>query len=297
MNLVSFATSRRGCSFAGWLCTLLPSKLAYRLGDTLASRVARQGHLPLVRALKSNMAVIRGLEEQDPELEASVFRLLRNASHSYIDLFRVMRAGQASVRRICDIDEPYLALLREQQAYGRGLILVGTHMCSFDILLLAMHLRFPEVQLLSNANPKGSSKVMNDLRRSVGLNITPISRRALRQAILLLRKGGMVAIGADLPVPNGEELVFFGRRCMLPTGHVRLAQLGGAGMITGASYRIGDGAYRAEIEPVPPPAGSNTMGADVIPWAQAALAQTERFIRNRPEEWLMPYPIWQGASS
>jgi lauroyl/myristoyl acyltransferase len=161
--------------------------------------------------------------------------------------------------------------------------------------MLALLEYFPSIQALTNSNPKGSSKVMNDLRAQYGFEITPISSAALRKAITRLRNGGVVAIANDVPVANGDDLVFFGERCDLPVGHARLAQMTDAQMVVGASFQLGDGLYQAKAKIVPPPVSSASKSQKIQQWAQDALTATEGFIRQKPDEWLMPHPLWSCA--
>jgi lauroyl/myristoyl acyltransferase len=138
---------------------------------------------------------------------------------------------------------------------------------------------------------------MNDLRRAHGIDITPISTATLRRAIRTLRAGGIVAIAADLPAraaADGAELTFFGRRTHLLVGHARLALCTGSQMVVGASVRVGRDAYRAEMAVVPQLSPSGDRDRDQTAWAQASVAMLERFIRQAPEQWLMPQPVWAG---
>ena len=106
-----------------------------------------------------------------------------------------------------------------------------------------------------------------------------------------------MALAADLPVENGEPLTFFGQACQLPVGHTRLALGTGAQVLVGASHRVGDGAYRAEVVPAPRPESSGERRQDVIRWAQDSLHLLEGLIRQWPEEWLMPVPVWSASGS
>ena len=295
MNLISLATSAWGPSGISLLCRLLRRERACQLGETLADRVHQQPESPLVQALRENMRVVLGVEEDDLEVDRAVHRLLKNATYGYIDLFRAVEEDDGGAVKYFDMDDSLDHLVELSQTRDRGLIFVGTHTCSFDLLMLALLEYFPSIQALTNSNPQGSSKVMNDLRAQYGFEITPISSTALRKAITRLRNGGVVAIANDVPVENGGELVFFGERCNLPVGHARLAQMTDAQMVVGASFQLGDGLYQAKAKIVPPPLSSANKSQKIRQWAQDALATTEEFIRQKPDEWLMPHPLWSCA--
>jgi lauroyl/myristoyl acyltransferase len=294
MNLVSLATSRLGPSLVMFLCRVLPGHQIYRLGNWISSYVSRQHELPFVRALRANMAVVRGLPEDHPDVEDAVRRLILNALLSYADFFRAVQAGAEEAIAMCELDPSMMQTIEECRSADRGLILVGAHTCSFDILLLGLEEVFPSVQILSNADPQGSSRVMNEIRKGHGIEMTPISMRSLRQAVTRLREGGVVAIAADVPVEGGEELVFFGHESQLPVGHARLALGTGAQILVGVSHRTGEGSYRADLALAPQPESTGDRKQDAIRWAQGSLSVLEGFIRRRPEEWMMPVPVWSG---
>lgn len=294
MKLVSLATGRWGPSIVMFLCRVLPGPLVCHLGKWLAGYLARREDLPLVHALWANMAVVCGLPEEHPEVRQAVAQLLFNAILSYADFFRMVQMDQQEVPVDWELDPAMRQAIEESLATGRGMVLVGAHMCSFDILLLALKEVMPDVQILTNADPQGSSRVMNEIRQAQGLHVTPLSVHSIRQALERLEGGGVVAVAADIPVEGGEKLTFFGRTSQLPVGHARLAWRTGANLLVGASYRVGEGAYRAEVALAPRPESTGDRRGDVARWAQASLTLLESYIRKWPEEWLMPIPVWPG---
>lgn len=295
MGAASLAKSRfEGTSS---LRRLLPPGLAGRAGRWLATNLARQRGLSLISALRANMAVVHNLTQDDPELDQLVASLLENALCSYSDLLRAAAAGPQAIDALCQLDPASLQAIEDCRATGQGLLLVGAHMCSFELLLLGLRRFFPTVQVLSKANPAWGTRLTNSLRRGQGIEVTPISMKALRQAIGTLRAGGVVAIAADLPAENGEEMTFFGRRARLAVGHSRLALKTKARMLVCASYRLGRGAYRAEVVQVPRPASTGSQKQDSLRWARASLAALERLIARAPDQWLMPQRIWPAPAA
>jgi KDO2-lipid IV(A) lauroyltransferase len=150
---------------------------------------------------------------------------------------------------------------------------------------------------LTKSDPEGSSLVINEIRESFGICVTPISVQALREAVHRLKSGGVVVIAADVPVDRGAEMIFFRRKTLLPIGHARLAVKTGARMIVGTSQRLSDGLYRAIGLQAHQPTPSGDQDRDVIRWAQNVLFALERFIRDRPYEWFMPTPLWPEPQS
>lgn len=292
MKLFQLATSRFGPAIVILICRLLPLRWAYRFGEWLVSLVGRNQQAPFTQGVRANLAVMHGVPESDPIVDAALAGLLRQMAHSYVDLFRAVDGSPEQIYAACQFDPATIQAIEACRAGGQGLVLVGAHTCSFDILLLALRQLFPSVQALTLSGPKGSSAVMNDLRWRFGIEITPISVQALRQAIERLRSGGVVAVAADVPADSGEMLTFFGRETRLPVGHARLALDTGAQMVVGVSHCTGDGQYRAEMAVAPRPASSGSKRQDSIVWAQATLATLEGFLRRWPDQWLMPKPLW-----
>ncbi len=292
MNLISFGTTRLGSRLIILLCRILPGALAYRIAGWLACLLAPQRQLSFIEALYRNLGIVCNLPDGHPNLEAAVLRLLRNAFCSYVDLFRAVSSGPEAIHTACRFDPSAHRLIETCAANRQGLLLVGAHMCGSDILVLGLRKLFPSVQLLSKPDPTGSSNVMNDIRLEHGIDVTPISTRSLRQAIRTLRSGGVVAITADMPAQDGEELLFFGRESRLATGHTRLAARANAKVVVGACRRVGPGCYQALAKPIPQPAPTGDRRHDMTRWAQESLRAVEEVIRNSPEEWLMPLPVW-----
>ena len=292
MNPISLVTGGSGPAMAMLLCRVLPERATAGIVRRLASRVAGQTDLPFVSALWHNMAVVHGLPESDPRVHEPVARLLENTMLGYADLFRLMMAGHEATCGACRFDGAMLRSIERCRSVGRGVVLVGAHTCGFDLLMLGLARRFPSMQVLSGSDPRGSSRVMNDLRARHHLEVTPISSSSLRAALRRLRTGGIVAIAADVPIQSDIRLEFFGRPSRLPTGYARLALLTDAEIIVGVSHRVGGGRYRAEARLVPQPALSGERAKDVVLWAQEALFKIEALIKARPTQWLMPSPVW-----
>ena len=292
MNLVDLANSRLGPPLGILLSRVLPRRTAYRLADSMAAATARRAELPLVQAVRANQAVLRDLPYEHPDLGLAGGEVLRHAARGYVDLFRAMAGGPKALLESCEADDSLVTLLDRGLAGGRGVIAVSAHMSCFDMFLLSLAARGYQAQALSFADPRGSYRVQNTLRRQYGLNLTPISPQALRSAMRWLREGGLVVTGVDRPAPEGEELVLFGRRSRLPIGHARLSIHTGAPILVGVVQSAGDHRYRVLGKALIDPKEGALGRGDAALLAQRALAVLEDCIRERPEEWLMFFPVW-----
>lgn len=290
MNLITLATSRWGPALSISMCGALTQKQAQILTRPLASTLAEKTDHPMVEAIRRNMAIILGTSLKDPKVDRAVVKLLRNTLDSYADLFRLV-ASDGDPSTLVDISSTAYRGLVAHSKWSCGLVLVGVHMCSFDLALIRAAGIFP-IQGLTKANPEGSSPFMNKIRTNYGLQATPLSADSLRRTITLLQSGGVVAVAADLPLDDGEELIFFGHGTRLGIGHARLALATGAEMVVAVSHRMLNGRYQIEVKPVIRPVSTGDRKEDAIRLAQAALVIIERFIGRWPDEWFMPTPVW-----
>jgi lauroyl/myristoyl acyltransferase len=292
MNWIDVTSSSWGPKLVRALCSVLPRNQAYQLGDRLASYLIYQKEQAMVMGLRANMAALYALPEEHPRVQHAVNQLFRNLVRGYVDLYKALEKGSRGVFASCEFDDDALKAVDSCLTSGQGLVLVGAHSCSFDLLLLALTRYFPEVQALTKSDPEGSSVVMNEIREKFGVRVSPISMQTLREAVKRLKAGGVVVIAADVPVEAGAEMIFFRRKTCLPIGHARLAAKTGAKMIVGTSHRVSDGFYKAIGVQVHEPTTTGDPDQDVIRWAQHSLFLLERFIRERPHEWFMPISLW-----
>jgi lauroyl/myristoyl acyltransferase len=296
MNLFRTGTSGWGSNAAFSLARSLPRRWAYHLGEALFARVALQPELPFTRALRANLAVLLGMSEESREIDQGVQRALRNACRSYVDFARASKVGCWAVARSCRVRGAIVDTLDDAVGARQGVVLAGAHTCSFDFLLTVVGQRFPDVLFLTKPDPKGSSGVMNRIRRGFGLDLSPISAASLREAVRRLREGGIVVIAADVPVHGAAGLTFFGRPCALSDGFARIALAADAGLMVGLSHRLGDGEYEGIGEFVPSPSPGLGRQERARRWAQHALVQLQGLLQRYPEDWLMPQPIWEPSN-
>lgn len=292
MDLTAFFNTRIAPILGFFLGRVLSRKQAYRLADWVADRVVGRPDASIVQAVRSNQAVVRDLPLDSPELDGAVREVFRNTARGYADWYRATAGGPEAVLASITIDPVLVESLQQTRRDGRGLMIVGAHMSSFNVLLLALGVLGYPIQALSLSQVRGDMQVDNAVRRKFGLHITPISVTSLREAVGRLESGGVVMTGVDRPVSGGEELTFFGRKTRLPVGHARLAIQTNSRVLVGSTVTVSTGEYRAGVMPLIEPQISGDLRADSIKLAQQVLDYLEGFIRSRPGEWLMFYPVW-----
>ncbi|MEZ4766944.1 MAG: lysophospholipid acyltransferase family protein [Caldilineales bacterium] len=129
-------------------------------------------------------------------------------------------------------------------------LMVGPHVSNFDMAALSIAARGVKMSALAFALPPSGYSLQNEVRLAGGIDIMPIDVSALRKALGVLKRGGLVATAVDRPDPfgGGEMLPFFGREARLPVGHVRLAlQTNSPILVSSCEYRPTDHVYMVHI--------------------------------------------------
>lgn len=107
-----------------------------------------------------------------------------------------------------------------------------------------------------------------------------------RAALMHLKRGGFLGMLLDQKMNDGIEARLFGRPAMTAPALAQLALRYRCPVIMGRAMRIGPARYRFEADPVLPLPESGDRSADVAALTQAVNDTLERWIRERPSEWL-----------
>ena len=290
--LHDFITSQLGPRVGYLLGSKLPRSWAYALADFLARVLASRKKSQLYRSVRANQAVVRSLPYESPELDGAVFRVLQNAGRGYVDWFQSMADDVDFEKKYCSIDEHMITEAKEASQQGHGVIFVGAHMSSFNLFMVMMARRGLPMQVLSYHDVHGSYIAENDLRRKVGVEITPISNESLRKAIRRLKSGGFVVTGVDRTDLGGIPMEFFGREVILPIGHARMAIRTDSYLVLGVVQNNGQGKYHVTGPGIIIPERTGDDNLDTLRLAKRTIEILEEYIRSRPEEWMMFLPIW-----
>jgi len=242
----------------------------------------------------SNLRQVLGPGASDSALERVVREVFVTAIRSYFDLFRALGDPEQEPSALVDVPETTKANARALWNREGGAVLVFPHLSNFDLGGHAIVRYLPEVQLLTLPDPPAGFEMLNESRRIAGVSVTPLSSGALRQAIKLLRQGGVVSIAGDRPVSDMDKpVLFFGRPARVPSGHVRLALKTGA--VLAVSYCVfsaDTGRYTAYLEPPMELIRTGDLADEVALNVRQILGALEQAIRRWPEQWQMFVPVW-----
>ena len=270
----------------------MPRWLGYGLARVASNLIARR-QPGIYWTVRANLRQVLGPDADDATLHEMARHVFYHAGQTYYDFFHAIGWPAEALAQAVHIPKEALDQFRAEMARGRGVLMLSTHMSNFDLAGLSIGARGLPIQLLSLADPEGGFHILNYLRTKSGHEITPITPQSLRAAIRRLKGGGIVATGADRPIPQDRELVeFFGRPAYLPVGPVRLALMTGASVFVGSCFHDPDRGYYIEVVGPVEMVRSDDRQGDILANARRLAILLEEHVRVHPEQWMMFHPIW-----
>lgn len=294
MSMQDFFNGRFGVSLGLFLSRILPPKAAYPFIQFLTGLVARQENSKIIQAIRANQSVISGGSLSNQQLAQRAHLVLQNTGRSLYDFNHNLNNPQR-VLELVEFDPSFEQWFEYSRVKKQPLIWVAPHLSNFDLMARALNLRGAQFQVLSFPKPSAAYRMQNKLRTLPGIEVTPMSIQALRQASATLRANGTVITGVDRPLPDHEakyQPVFFGYPASLPVFHIRLALKHNLPIQVITGCRKPDGITRIMASDPIPMLRHPDLHQETVQNAETVLSIIEHFIRLAPEQWAMFYPVW-----
>jgi len=295
MRLQDFLGSKPITQLGFFIAQRLPRFVGYGIAGAVAKTIARRK--PAVYwAIRANLQQVCPSSNQT-ELHQMAHAVFLHAGMTYCDFFRAARLPAEQLVATVTIPDRSLGRVEAAVAQERGVLLLGVHTSCFNLPILTLGARGLPVLVLSHAAP-GTANHLLDRLRSIGrLESVPITPEYLRSAVRWLRDGNVVVTGADLPVSGDRELIeFFGRPAYLPVGPARLAALTGAIVLLGSCFYEPQRGYVLDITGPIPMERTGSRIQDAVANTHCLARVMERYVRQRPEQWLMFHRVWPQAA-
>jgi predicted LPLAT superfamily acyltransferase len=198
-----------------------------------------------------------------------------------------------------DIDIRGLDALQAALARGRGCLLLGAHLGSFELLRAVglLQKKLPLNVVMHEDNAANISGVLNEL--SPGMRPRTIAPGGVDTVLKIgecLARGEMVGILGDRRAGSEKTVTspFFGRDAAFPQGPLLLAHGLRVPVLLFFGLYLGGNRYRIEFEPFCDEYPAGRAGRDDWVRAQAAryAARLEHFCRVAPYNWFNFYDFW-----
>jgi len=279
-----------------WLLVHVLGRLPARALDTAAAAAGSLAWYaaPRLRAVtRDHMRRVLGPAAPARARDRAARGCVRSAARYYADFARSAHTPPdrvfTALDEIAGLDAFYDALDR-----GCGVILVSAHLGNPEFFMQAAGaLDFRTLIFTEPLEPPRVHELVHRVRRRTGVEFVPADLQGVRQALTLLRAGGVVAAVSDRDVlGTARAFPFFGEPAPMPSGAVELARRTHATIIHGWMLRTRPGRYRIVLERVDLPAATGDRQADLESGMRALVERIERGIRQAPEQWFVLTPIW-----
>lgn len=292
IDLQQVIDSRRAVALVSFLGKLIPPRIGYPICDLLANWVTTRRNSSVIQAVRVNQWVVHEADIEKKALDKIVRETFRNNVRNVYELYHYVHYPE-DTQRMMRLDPPARELIERPEFGDHGLVIVGLHLSSFDLILQSVCQQGFKPMVLTIPNPQGGRQVEYEVRRRTGMNLVPTSVSALRQAVKHLERGGIVLTGMDRPVPNPKYCPrFFGHAAPLPIHPIYLALKACVPVVIIAALHQADKMYHIMAsEPIEMEHDAENE-IEILRNAEKVLRRIEDFIRLAPQQWNMPLPVW-----
>ncbi|MGA8382940.1 MAG: lauroyl acyltransferase [Stellaceae bacterium] len=177
-------------------------------------------------------------------------------------------------------------------AAGRRMIIFSGHLANWEIgALAAAQYGAPVTQIYRAANNPLVARLISRLRGDRG-EYVPKGSAGARRAVAALARGEHLTLLADQKMNDGIPAPFFGRTAMTAPALASLALRFDCDVLPARVERLDGAHFRLTVfPPLPLPCGRGPHAA-VAELTARVNAILERWIRDRPEQWLWVHRRW-----
>jgi lauroyl/myristoyl acyltransferase len=247
------------------------------------------------RNVLDNMSHVLGPQATEQQIRETARRSFRNYLKLLVDFAR------ASSMELAEVESRLKAKgwehLEKAFQHGKGVLLVGTHLGSWEVAGVTLAKRGYRVSAVSETiGNEWINRMAIRSRAAQGIELIPMEY-ALKRVYRALRQNEAVGLVTDRPLPpdEGVPVIFFGQRITWPTGPAALALKTGARIVTGYLVSNENNDYIGEILPPLEFETTNDHDSDVQRITQEIVRIQEELIRRHPDQWYMFRRMWPTA--
>lgn len=255
------------------------------------------------RRTLANLELALGPATSSAERRRLAALVRRHAARQFAEWLRLSRGAPPSgpragrgawIEDAVALDDS-VALLDEQVARGRGVIIVTAHIGNWELLCARLRRRGHRGAVVGLERPRDStSRWLAEMRRGYGVETLP-QRTNPRNLLRVLADGGVLGILCDLEVRRlaGEFLPFFGRPALTMTAPAALARAARIPLLPARCVAPEGGSYRLAFD--------EPLATDAtLPRSERAgelmgrlNRRFEAWIRDTPEQWAWHQHRWR----
>jgi KDO2-lipid IV(A) lauroyltransferase len=229
-------------------------------------------------------------ELSDAEIEAIVRRMWDNlgrvvAEYPHLRKIEIFAPGGR-------VEAHGFERFHQAIAAGRRMIMFSGHLANWELAHISIMQAGVRTVIVYRAMNNPIVDRMLARLRGGSREYVPKGAVAARRAVAALRQGTHVAMFTDQKFNNGIPVPFFGRPAMTPPAMARLALRYDCDVYPLRMERLHGARFRLTVEEKLELPHSGDRNADIAALMAAANATIERWIRERPEQWLWLHNRW-----
>ena len=186
-------------------------------------------------------------------------------------------------------------------AKGRGCLLLGSHLGSFEVLRVvgSLHRKLPVNVLLYPDNAANVEVVAHELCPELSTRVIPLGRpETLLRVRECLERNEIVGLLGDRALKSDRtvQCAFLGGAASFPQGPLLLAAILKAPVVLFFGLYLGGRRYAIHFEPFADEldAGRAERDARLQPWIERYAARLEHYCRLAPYNWFNFYDFWRA---
>jgi len=200
-----------------------------------------------------------------------------------------------------DVEQHGLEAVEKALAKGKGCVLLGAHIGSFEVLRVigSIEHRLPVNVLLYPDNASNAEAVAAELCPELRSRVIPLGRpETLLRVRECLERGEIVGMLGDRYLKSDKTVRcdFLGAAASFPQGPLLLAAILGAPVVLFFGLYRGGRRYAIHFEPFADEVsvGRQDRGAELQPWIARYAARLEHHCRLAPYNWFNFYDFWRA---
>ncbi len=176
---------------------------------------------------------------------------------------------------------------------GHSAILVGAHLGNWEIS--SALLRFSGTKIISvvrKQNNPLTQKMIEYFRRAADGEQIHKGRHGAKEALSVLRSGGLIGMLFDQKMNDGAAIMLFGHEAMTPIAPAQMALRVPCPIIPVRVERTGGVKFRITIYPPVEHPNSGDRHVDAKTIMGRLNEQLEEWVREQPEQWMWLHRRW-----
>jgi KDO2-lipid IV(A) lauroyltransferase len=305
-STLATARPRLGTRIMGVLRVLIariPPAIGYKVADFAGNITYYIAPRSRQAAISNLRHIMRGASRKD--VMTAVRKVFHNVMRNYYDLCRAPDMSDDELETRVVFDREGWKRVLELQSQKKGVLLVGAHFGSFDMISQVIHRRGVDLAvLIAQVKPAWLSDWITGMRAARGLQLLMVDTEeregsegtnmsALLEGMRQLRSGGVLGVVVDRNTEEtGVVIPFFGHKTRVAAGAAKMALRTRAHVVLGLCRRLPGNRFSVTFgEPIAPQ-GSAGNEDDVRALLTEIFSRLEKHFRLSPEQWVLLQPVW-----